>query len=161
MMFFCLFFFCRTFSQNCRNIELLSLNGCTKITDRYVHFSGVPVYQKAFPKPSNPSLSLSSAARVIASVSSVQSWSTWTLPPVPQSPTCHSKLSGKGSLLYTLRYQLLSLFDILSLIAVFFFQFCHTFIFTFLLYFPPLPHLSLIFVQFSSCQWGLSSAGAT
>lgn len=27
-------FFNRTFSQNCRNIELLSLNGCTKITDR-------------------------------------------------------------------------------------------------------------------------------
>ena len=40
------------------------------------------------------SLSFSSAARVIASVSSVQSWSTWTSPPVPQSPTCHSKLSG-------------------------------------------------------------------
>lgn len=26
----------RTFAQNCRNIELLSLNGCTKITDRWV-----------------------------------------------------------------------------------------------------------------------------
>uniref|UniRef100_A0A671N2Q6 F-box and leucine-rich repeat protein 20 n=4 Tax=Cyprininae TaxID=2743694 RepID=A0A671N2Q6_9TELE len=25
----------RTFAQNCRNIELLSLNGCTKITDRW------------------------------------------------------------------------------------------------------------------------------
>lgn len=25
----------RTFAQNCRNIELLSLNGCTKITDKY------------------------------------------------------------------------------------------------------------------------------
>uniref|UniRef100_A0A7N8YL63 F-box and leucine-rich repeat protein 20 n=1 Tax=Mastacembelus armatus TaxID=205130 RepID=A0A7N8YL63_9TELE len=25
----------RTFSQNCRNIELLSLNGCTKITDSF------------------------------------------------------------------------------------------------------------------------------
>lgn len=148
-----LFFFWRTFSQNCRNIELLSLNGCTKITDRYVHCSGKPVYQKFFPNPSNPSLSFSSAARVIASVSSVQSWSTWTLPPVPQSPTCHSKLSGKGSLLYTLRYQLSSLIDILSLIAVFF-QFCRTFTVFF-------PHLSLILVQFSLCQWGLSSAGAT
>lgn len=29
---------CRTFAQNCRNIELLSLNGCTKITDRFVPF---------------------------------------------------------------------------------------------------------------------------
>uniref|UniRef100_A0A8C7Y682 F-box and leucine-rich repeat protein 20 n=1 Tax=Oryzias sinensis TaxID=183150 RepID=A0A8C7Y682_9TELE len=28
----------RTFAQNCRNIELLSLNGCTKITDRFVPF---------------------------------------------------------------------------------------------------------------------------
>lgn len=36
-------FLCRSFAQNCRNIELLSLNGCTKITDRFVPF-GVQMF---------------------------------------------------------------------------------------------------------------------
>lgn len=39
-----LFFPSRTFAQNCRNIELLSLNGCTKITDRYENCGLGPTY---------------------------------------------------------------------------------------------------------------------
>lgn len=41
-----LFFPSRTFAQNCRNIELLSLNGCTKITDRYGNCYPGQTYKK-------------------------------------------------------------------------------------------------------------------
>lgn len=42
-----LFYHSRTFAQNCRNIELLSLNGCTKITDRYVNCCASNISKKS------------------------------------------------------------------------------------------------------------------
>lgn len=48
-----LFFPSRTFAQNCRNIELLSLNGCTKITDRYGNCYAGQTYKRLLCQPQN------------------------------------------------------------------------------------------------------------
>lgn len=66
----------------------------TVVCVRHIKKTAVPT--------STLSWSFSFAARVAASVSSVQSWSTSTSPPAPQLLTCHLKLSGEKGQVATL-----------------------------------------------------------